>query len=391
MASPVDTSVKFALSSMTGAPVISGQAGSRISAIKAFAVTGWGVKTVDAGGSISAGKCRLPFSSGASAAIVNSVIQVSGATPGGLNGDQKITAVSSTWVEFATALPDGAVTGSVTFKMAPVGWEEVFTKTNVSVFRPTDLQSSRPYIRIDDSNATYAVVQMYESMTDVDTGVNGTPARYWLGRSSASANAVSWTLVGDSRGMFVCIAPNTTSATDYSTASMAWYVGDQISDRNGDPYPALLMGNSTNSATSGDGALFNGTTAQALVMRIGAGVGGAVATNVSSALLNAAISGADPALGAFPSRAAQALLLAPVFVADGGTFAVTGRRGRVPGARYCPQTGVLPVYGAAPAQVKGSGDFAAETMLTINVHSVPNAAASGVGFINIAGPWRKPA
>ena len=87
MASPVDTSVKFALSSMTGAPVISGQAGSRISAIKAFAVTGWGVKTVDAGGSISAGKCRLPFSSGASAAIVNSVIQVSGATPGGLNGD----------------------------------------------------------------------------------------------------------------------------------------------------------------------------------------------------------------------------------------------------------------------------------------------------------------
>ena len=117
---------------MAGASTINGVAGSRIAAIKAFAVTGFGVKSVDAGGTISGGKCRLPFSSGASAAVINSVILVAGATPAGLNGEQKVTSVSSTWVEFATALPDGAVTGAgISFRIAPLGWEEVYFKTNV--------------------------------------------------------------------------------------------------------------------------------------------------------------------------------------------------------------------------------------------------------------------
>ena len=388
MASTVDTSVKFALSSMTGAPVISGQAGSRISAIKAFAVTGWGVKTVDAGGTISAGKCRLPFSSGASAAIVNSVILVSGATPGGLNGEQKITAVSSTWVEFATALPDGAVTGSVTFKMAPLGWEEVFTKTNVSVFRPTDLQSSRPYIRIDDSNATYAIVQMYESMTDVDTGINGTPARYWLGRSSASANAVSWTGAGDSRGMYIGVAPYATSATDFTYGQSVWYVGDIISDRKPDAYPAMLMSNGSTSMSQ-DGVLFYGVVSNSYLMRIAAGIGVASTTTVQSMISGGnVVSGGDSSWGAFPSRAAQALFVVPILVGDGGTLAGTGRRGQMPGARYCPQSGVQPTYGSVPAQIPGTDELLGKTLLTVAVGSSMSSAANGLGFIDVTGPWR---
>ena len=97
MASVVDTSVKHAYSSMVGAPAISGTSGSLIAALDAFLVTGWGAKAVDSA-VISNGVCRLSFASGKSAAEVNAVISVAGASPAALNGEQRITAVANGWV-----------------------------------------------------------------------------------------------------------------------------------------------------------------------------------------------------------------------------------------------------------------------------------------------------
>jgi hypothetical protein len=79
MASPVDTSVKHAYSSMAGAPAINGTVGSLIGALDAFLVNGWGAKAVDSA-VISNGVCRLNFASGKSAAE-HAVIAVSGASP----------------------------------------------------------------------------------------------------------------------------------------------------------------------------------------------------------------------------------------------------------------------------------------------------------------------
>lgn len=175
MASPVDTSVKHFYSAMAASPALSGTAGALLSTLDACLVTGFGTKAADSA-VITGGVCRLSFASGVSAAKQEAVILVTGATPAALNGEQKVTAVANGWVEFKTALPDGAVTGSITFKVAPLGWEKVFSKTNVTVYRPTDPASTRPFIRVDDSNAAFARVQMYESMTDVDTGSGVTPA-----------------------------------------------------------------------------------------------------------------------------------------------------------------------------------------------------------------------
>ena len=122
MASIVDTSVKHACSSMAGAPVINGTAGSLIAALKAFLVTGWGTKAVDSA-AISNGVCRLTFATGKSAAEIYSVIALSGASPAALNGEQRVTAASTTTLQFATAVADGTATGTITIKSAPVGWE----------------------------------------------------------------------------------------------------------------------------------------------------------------------------------------------------------------------------------------------------------------------------
>ena len=144
MASIVDTSIKHAYSSMAGAPIVSGTAGSLIATLDAFLVTGWGSKAVDSA-VISNGVCRLNFASGKSAAETHSVIQVSGAAQTVLNGEQRVTAVASGWVAFKTEMPDGVLTGTISFKMAPLGWEKVFTGTNKAVYRASDPRGTRMF------------------------------------------------------------------------------------------------------------------------------------------------------------------------------------------------------------------------------------------------------
>lgn len=53
------------------------------------------------------------------------------------------------------------------------GWEKVFTGTNVAVYRPR--VGLRFYFRVDDTQSQVARVRCYESMTDVNTGVNPFP------------------------------------------------------------------------------------------------------------------------------------------------------------------------------------------------------------------------
>lgn len=391
MASPVDTSVKWAHSSHAGAPVMTGTAGTRLAALRAFLVTGYGNKTVDSG-TISGGKCRLNFASGASAAAINSVILVAGAAPTDLNGEQKITSVSTTWVEFATALPDGPVSGSVTFKIAPLGWEEVFTKTNVSVFRPTDPHSTRPFYRVDDSGPIYTDVRMYEDMTDVDTGVNGTAGRSWNVPWSAGTVAARWALAGDSRGFYIAMAPFSTQDTtpNINWAAAVSYLGDCISDRSGDAYAGVVTGMPSGAGgSSGVGSIFSAETEEkGYLMRVAAGVSTAVLFSVMPATGTRSVSGNDVTFGPFPSRTANALFLVPILLADGSNMATVGRRGSFPGALHCPQTGLVSAIANAPSQLKGTGDYAGKTLLPIHVSSTTGQQGSGVGFIDITGPWR---
>lgn len=389
MASIVDTSVKHAYSSMTGAPVISGTAGSLISALDAFLVTGWGNKAVDSA-TVTAGVCRLNFASGKSSAEVESVILMAGATPAGLNGEQKVTAVSTTWVEFKTNLPDGPVTGSLSFKMAPLGWEKVFTGTNKAVYRPTDLASTRMYYRVDDSNALYARVQMYESMTDVDTGVATAPLTvsggyYWHKKPSATATGAYWVLLGDSRGFYVVLNQNgvPTSSSVYGAASC--YMGDLNSYRSGDAWCGVITGATSTSYSDAAGCVFSAGGAMGMSLkRLSSGIGGAVQTQRRMFGSNS-VSGMDAYLGVFPSSVDNSLQLTPILMTEGP--ANLAPRGAMPGVYYCPQSGVLAGYGGDVAINKGQGAFTGKQLLSTSIGS-PSSQNQGVAFFDITTPWR---
>lgn len=390
MASIVDTSVKHAYSSMTGAPVINGTAGSLIAALDAFLVNGWGAKAVDSA-TISGGICRLVFASGKSAAEFHSVIQVSGAAPVGLNGEQRVTAVASGWVEFKTDLPDGPVSGSISFKMAALGWAKVFTGTNKAVYRPTDMQGTRPYVRVDDSNAQYARVLIFETMTDVDNGVSPAPQSvpggyYWYRRSNATA--CYWALIGDSRGFYFALTTNSSNAmTTGGYSGVIAYCGDLLSARSGDAWCAMLTGAPSSSSSDVAGCLFQaaGSTGMSL-QRLSSGLGGSVQTIRALMGTISNQSGADSYLGAFPSRADNGLRLSPIFLIDGaGT--VNGPRGTAPGAFHCPQTLVQTAFGSDVRFTKGEGLFAEKQLLSYGIGS-PNNSNQGVAFFDATGPWR---
>ena len=392
MASIVDTSVKHAYSSMAGASVINGTAGTLNAALKAFLVTGWGIKAVDSA-AISNGVCRLNFASGRSAAEVHSVIALSGASPAALNGEQRVTAVAAGWVEFKTDLPDGPVTGSLSFKMPSLGWEEVYNKTNVSVFRPTDPSGTRPFLRIDDSNALYARVQMFESMTDVDTGIAAAPASiaggYYWHRINAGNTSRYWLLIGDSRGFYWVNAtynPGADSAQSPGTWGMASvYFGDIRSARSGDAWCAFLSGAADTSYSNPAGCVLQSDLTTGMTLqRASTGIGGAVAT--SRLVAGGGISGVNSSMGAFPARADNGWYLNSIPVSDGGW--VNGPRGYMPGALFCPQSGLAASMGYAVRFTEGKGVFAGKKLLSISI-GIPGTQNQGVGVFVASDPWRQ--
>lgn len=388
----VSTSVKWAVSSMMGAPTLNGTAGSMIAVLDAFLVNGFGTKAVDSA-TVTDGICRMAIT-GASAAQDHCVIQLAGVTGDGvvLNGNQRVKSAVASYVEFPCDLPDGPLTGTITFKIASLGWEKVFSKTNVAVYRSADVSGTRAYYRVDDTNALYARVTMYESMSDVDTGVAAAPASpaggfYWHKRSAAGAPGVYWLLAGDSKGFILCVAPNAASgiagANGYGL--YAHYAGDVNSYRSGDAWCAALSGATDATYSDIGGCIFSTTFSAGLILqRLSAGIGGAV--NVERRVFGGGVSGADSTLGVFPSRVDNGLRLSPVLVSD-GQIAVNGPRGEVPGAAHCPQTGVIAAMGADVRQIEGAGVFAGRRLLSVGC-GVLSGAATGCGFVDITGPWR---
>lgn len=393
MTSVVDTSVKHAYSRMTGASAISATAGALLGALRAFLVTGWGLKSVDSA-VISNGICRLSFASGKSAAEIHSVIILAGASPAVLNGEQRITAVASSWVEFKTDLPDGPVTGAINFKMSPLGFEEVFPGTTTkAVFRSKDVSGTRAFFRIDDSDPTAARVQMYESMTDIDTGIAVSPLAvaggyYWSKGPAAGSTPRNWLMIGDSRGFYFVNTPyndsNITAVTCGGYGLVARYFGDIKSHRSGDAWCGFLSGASVDIWNSSQGCVFqDDSSAGSSLQRASTGLGAGQQT--SRNVLGGGISGYQGPFGAFPARANNGLHLSEIPVADAGWS--SGPRGWMPGAYHCLQSSVAAALGFDIRFTEGQGEFLGKQLLSVSI-GTPSSTNNGLAFFDATDPWR---
>ena len=102
--------------------------------------------------------------------------------------------------------------------------------------------------------------------------------------------------------------------------------------------------------------------------------------------LHAQASGADPALGDFPSAIDGELKISPMFLCEFGTG--KPHRARVPGVWHISQTGA---YGPLNDgdMLAGAGDLAGRTLMCVatTTNYLPSPV-NAVYLVDITGPWR---
>lgn len=389
MASPVDTSVKHYRSDMPGAPVLNGVAGSKIGQLDACLVTGYGLKAATSL-VVASGIATLTFAGGASAAWEDAVILVAGASNAALNGEQKVLTVSTTTVTFATAEADGTDAGTVTFKIAPAGWEKVFSKTNVAAYRSLSPESAKMFLRVDDTNPQFVRVVGYETMSDVDTGAGGFPAAaqqpgggYWAKSDTSSATAVAWIMASDGRFFFDSPAPGSHRGMANQACFLRGF-GDFIpKNPAGDAYLCGLNYSVKASAlTMWDGTLDGDATALTALARGFTGLGTAVVVR-RSAYTGSANSGRDTTFGDFPSPVDGSLILSDQYVGE-----TTAPRGDIPGHKYCPQSKVWDSFRMFDLLAFHGRKYISSSSGGNNSTGSSAASNTGASFIDITGPWR---
>jgi hypothetical protein len=228
---------------MTGAPVLTNTWGSMTALLDACLVTGFNLQTVT---SITrTGSTATATLTSGHGFVVDQVVLIAGCDQPEYNGEFTVTAVTSTTVSFTvsgTPVTPATTAAAITMKVAPLGFEIVFTDTNKRVYRSPNPLSNRHYLRVDDSLpagytttwAKFARVTIAEGMADIDTFVGGrapydpaAPTRneipsgsgtsmmagwfkwYYARLSYAETSgdngswARSWVLIGDDRGFFL--------------------------------------------------------------------------------------------------------------------------------------------------------------------------------------------
>lgn len=235
------TQVKFYDSTMGGAPQLNNSWGAMTTVLDAVLINGFNLKpitTLSRVGALVTAQCS------AHDYRVGATVVIEGAVPAAYNDEFVVTAVTTNSFSFeVTGTPATPATGTMTAKVASLGWDIAFTGMNKRAYRSRAIESNRPYLRVDDgldplyntNYAKYAKVTMAQGMSDIDTfvgarapfdpafqtrnevatGSGGGVLNGWfkwyyarggenLRDSDGAGDGLrSWCVVGDSRGFYI--------------------------------------------------------------------------------------------------------------------------------------------------------------------------------------------
>lgn len=99
-----------------------------------------------------------------------------------------------------------------------LGWTIAFTSADQRVYRMPVGTTSARFLRVDDRNAQYGIVNGYDSMTGMDVGIGGFPPiatpRYWRKSSTTNATVRPWAIYSD--GAFLNLFFKWSGTADFS-------------------------------------------------------------------------------------------------------------------------------------------------------------------------------
>lgn len=425
----MSSKVKWMHNGFAGAPVLTNNWGSLTALLDACLVNGFNLKTVTAL-SRTDDTATATIGSG-HGFMVDQVVLVEGCDQPSYNGEFTVTAITSTTVSFRVDVDGGEPASpattqtSITMKIAPLGFEIVFTGTNKRVYRSPNPLSNRHYLRVDDSLpegytttwAKFARVTIAEGMTDIDTFVGaqapftpGAPTRnevptgsgttmyagwfkwYYARQSYAETSgdngnwSRSWVLIGDDRGFFL---------VNSSGYQGDWRVLHAFTDfdsyKPGDNFASYLVSSERYQQASYTGgsypyqdaySAYAQDTTGKICMRDYTGIGG----NCRLGMLslndgnNQNISGRSGAIP-FPNGPDYGLILHPIYLREtsGGHL-----RGTLPGMLWVHQN---QPYGHL-TMIDNVIGYEDRKFLYVTVSSYSSEANSCGFCFDITGPWR---
>lgn len=389
MASPVNTTVKWARSTMPGAPVLTRAAGSLIALLDALLVNGWGVQTATSV-VVAGGVATATFATDHAAAR-HSVVLVAGVTGAlvGLNGEQKVTAVEPNKIKWATTAADGTAAGTITVKMAGAGWTKPFSGTNLAAYKSASPAAHGQFLRVADTTAEYARAVGYENMTAISTGTGLFPSAaqlnggYYWGKNdeTSGTNAVPWVFASDGRFFYLfaqaCINSHSTSR---SFTPMSF--GDLVPESpSGDPYATVVTGAADASWTYTGPVYvytFNGVDAGVAAPRARQGAG----TSSRGTAFSELALDAGGAMLPLPNPISGSIPMGRVLYKDAQT---EFPRAAFPGLYWSPATYMELVtnYGSILELTNG------KSLLGVWAgNSVFESSAFRGAFLDLIGPWR---
>lgn len=323
----------------TNAPQLTGEVGKLDAILYAALVTGFNTQTIS---SITVtSNVATVVTSAPHGYQVYDTILISGANESVFNNEFTIDSIpTSTSFTFAITTTTTLATGSISCKIAPLGWLRSFSGTNISVYRMSDVVSTRLYLRVDDTGAKSTQVNMYETMSTVDVGTGKSQDTWWAKSSVASTATHQWFIVGTSKCFYLMTEINLL----YPIGLSIYFFGDTISFRANDPWCCALGGQSAvdqlygNAATGMIGCM--GTTAGMCLARAANWLGGYTPFGMFSTPRHSAFGNGTLSGGPFPSPIDNACHLFPVYTWETG---LNNWRGKMPGL-FCPGEYINGVY-----------------------------------------------
>lgn len=393
------TEVILLRSTDVGAPTLSGTVGTLLDVLDACLVDGYNSKSIQ---SItrSGSTATVTFATAHNyAADGLTKVQISGAGQTEYNGIFKISNVTTTTFDITvTGTPATPATGTITSKVAPLGWGRPFTRTaNKGVYRSSETTGTRFYLRVvDDGSSTNgarnARLRGYETMTDVDTGTGLFPTDLqvsgglWFGKSNTlDVTAKSWVLAGDGFEFFLFY----TYSSSYPSTYRCFHFGDVASEQASDPYGCLIYGSSAeNSAAlpeTSDNAHFvvsNAATALAghYLARSFTGIGASIAAGKVG--LNYNFGNLQPmgvANMPYPAGNNNGLYIAPIFVIEPSTPLVRATLKGLYAPLHTRPLGHAATY-SSPVGLAGR--------MLYSVTTPYSGSTPGETHVDITGPWR---
>lgn len=324
-----DTTVKFFFSTDTGASALSGQVGKLIDILDDCLQDGYGSVNLDSL-VIADNVATATVNGGHNFALLGTtgpVITIAGSSVIGgdsnaLNKQWRIASIpGSTTFTFATeGISNQTATGTITAIRSPAGFTKCWSGTNKAAYRSDALNGNRLYLRVDDSNATYATLIMYETMSDVDTGTGASTTFYYYKSSTSNSTARPWVLFADDKAFYFMSDYSSTSSP--TNALSGCFFGDAISFKADDAYcTAIISATGSSNATE----LGNWSSNGGNLARSHTQIGGAVSCYRTGYRTTGCGYGGPTT---YPSAVSNAINLGPVFIYSSSAYS---DRGYLPG------------------------------------------------------------